>query len=125
MIDISVPVLGWTAFSLNSIQSCVFGVFVSLNSTVHVIMYSYYLLSAFGPQIQPYLWWKRYITRLQLIQFAILIVYAIILFTVMDLSDYPIAIKWIVIVQPFIFFYMFFNFYLKTYKQKSKSVNSK
>ncbi|CAG2167534.1 unnamed protein product [Oppiella nova] len=117
-----VPVLGWTAFSLNSIQSCIFGVFVSLNSTVHVIMYSYYLLSAFGPQIQPYLWWKRYITRLQLIQFAILIVYAIILFTVMDLSDYPIAIKWIVIVQPFIFFYMFFKFYFKTYKHKIKFI---
>ncbi|CAG2172697.1 unnamed protein product [Oppiella nova] len=50
-------------------------VFCLLNSTVHTVMYLYYLLSAFGPQIQPYLWWKRYITRLQLIQFAILIGY--------------------------------------------------
>ncbi|CAG2118809.1 unnamed protein product [Medioppia subpectinata] len=64
-----VPVLGWMTFI-------------------------YYLLSAFGPKIQPYLWWKRYITRFQLIQFAILIVYAIILFTFMDLSDYPAAMKW-------------------------------
>ncbi|CAG2118166.1 unnamed protein product, partial [Medioppia subpectinata] len=54
-------------------------------------MYSYYLLSAFGPQIQPYLWWKRYITRLQLIQFALLIVYAMYCVMFGDLSDYPLA----------------------------------
>ena len=38
-----------------------------LNSFVHVIMYSYYLLAALGPQVQKYLWWKKYITKLQLV----------------------------------------------------------
>ena len=37
------------------------------NSFVHVIMYAYYGLSAIGPQMRPYLWWKRYITKLQLV----------------------------------------------------------
>ena len=32
---------------------------------VHVVMYFYYLMSSLGPQVQKYLWWKRYITRLQ------------------------------------------------------------
>ncbi|KAG7216403.1 hypothetical protein INR49_021655 [Caranx melampygus] len=40
----------------------------SLNSFVHVVMYSYYGLSAI-PAMRPYLWWKKYITQLQLIQF--------------------------------------------------------
>uniref|UniRef100_A0A3Q3WQG1 Elongation of very long chain fatty acids protein n=1 Tax=Mola mola TaxID=94237 RepID=A0A3Q3WQG1_MOLML len=40
----------------------------ALNSLVHVVMYSYYGLSAF-PSIRPYLWWKKHITQLQLVQF--------------------------------------------------------
>lgn len=38
-----------------------------LNSMVHVVMYSYYLLSSLGAWIQPYLWWKRYLTQFQIV----------------------------------------------------------
>lgn len=31
-------------------------------------MYAYYLLSALGPQIQKYLWWKKYITTMQMVR---------------------------------------------------------
>jgi len=102
-------------------QTVIGEVFCLLNSIVHTVMYLYYLLSAFGPQIQPYLWWKRYITRLQLIQFAILIVYAIWSVTIGDMSDYPLSIKWLGAIQPFIFFYMFSKFYINSYKSKSKT----
>lgn len=43
---------------------------VMVNCIVHVLMYSYYALAAMGPHIQKYLWWKKYLTILQLIQFA-------------------------------------------------------
>lgn len=44
------------------------GTFIGwINSFVHIIMYSYYFLSAFGPQMQKYLWWKKYITNLQMV----------------------------------------------------------
>ena len=39
-----------------------------LNSFVHVLMYLYYGLSAIGPQMQPYLWWKKYLTMVQLVR---------------------------------------------------------
>jgi elongation of very long chain fatty acids protein 4 len=39
-----------------------------LNSLVHTIMYAYYGLAAMGPKIQKYLWWKRYITQMQLVR---------------------------------------------------------
>ena len=39
----------------------------SLNSAVHVVMYAYYLLAAMGPRLQPYLWWKQYLTSMQLV----------------------------------------------------------
>jgi len=39
-----------------------------INSFVHIIMYTYYLLAAFGPTVQKYLWWKKYITTLQMVR---------------------------------------------------------
>ncbi|XP_025110340.1 elongation of very long chain fatty acids protein 2-like [Pomacea canaliculata] len=41
-----------------------------MNCLVHVVMYSYYGLSAL-PSLKGKLWWKRYITRFQLLQFCV------------------------------------------------------
>jgi len=30
-----------------------------LNCFIHTLMYAYYMLSAFGPHMQKYLWWKK------------------------------------------------------------------
>jgi hypothetical protein len=38
-----------------------------MNSLIHVIMYSYYALSAV-PALRKYLWWKRYLTQMQLVR---------------------------------------------------------
>jgi len=38
-----------------------------LNSSVHIAMYGYYFLAALGPYMQKYLWWKIYVTRLQIV----------------------------------------------------------
>lgn len=41
-----------------------------INSFVHIIMYTYYLLAALLPhhQYHRYLWWKKYITTLQMVR---------------------------------------------------------
>ena len=39
-----------------------------INSSVHVIMYLYYGLSALGLVAQPYLWWKKHMTAIQLVR---------------------------------------------------------
>lgn len=38
-----------------------------INSFIHVIMYTYYLLAAMGPHMQKYLWWKKYLTIMQIV----------------------------------------------------------
>ena len=40
-----------------------------LNSFVHIVMYSYYLIAALGPEYRKYLWWKKYMTWMQLVSF--------------------------------------------------------
>jgi len=39
-----------------------------VNSFIHTLMYVYYALAAIGPSMQKYLWWKRYMTKLQLVR---------------------------------------------------------
>uniref|UniRef100_A0A182PR35 Elongation of very long chain fatty acids protein n=1 Tax=Anopheles epiroticus TaxID=199890 RepID=A0A182PR35_9DIPT len=46
-----------------------------INSFVHVIMYFYYFLTSFKPELKKSIWWKRHITQVQLIQFAILMLH--------------------------------------------------
>lgn len=38
-----------------------------LNTFVHIVMYTYYMLAAMGPKVQKYLWWKKYLTVMQMV----------------------------------------------------------
>lgn len=38
-----------------------------INTFVHVVMYTYYLLAAMGPKYQKYIWWKKYLTTFQMV----------------------------------------------------------
>lgn len=40
-----------------------------INNMVHVIMYTYYMVAAMGPEYQKYLWWKKHLTTIQLVRF--------------------------------------------------------
>ncbi|CAJ0944418.1 unnamed protein product [Ranitomeya imitator] len=44
-----------------------------MNALIHVVMYLYYGLAACGPHLQKYLWWKRYLTILQLVKYKLFI----------------------------------------------------
>ena len=48
-----------------------------LNSGVHCVMYLYYFLAACGPSVQTYLWWKRYLTTMQMVQFVLVFLHAL------------------------------------------------
>lgn len=42
--------------------------FALLNTFVHIIMYFYYMVAAMGPQYQKFIWWKKYLTTLQMVR---------------------------------------------------------
>jgi len=89
-----------------------------VNSFVHVAMYSYYFLTALGPNVQKHLWWKKYLTRIQIIQFIFGILYCVSLI-VFNCTYSKLFIVYI-LADVLIFLYLFLKFYKKTYKPKNK-----
>ncbi|XP_076313492.1 very long chain fatty acid elongase 4-like isoform X1 [Tachypleus tridentatus] len=85
------------------------------NCFVHVLMYFYYALSAFGPTLKPYLCWKKYITIIQLAQFTAAMslgIYAIV-------TNCPFTrwMEYAFVAYTFSFIILFGDFYRKNYKR--------
>ncbi|KAH6937211.1 hypothetical protein HPB50_025996 [Hyalomma asiaticum] len=89
---------------------------VILNSFVHVVMYSYYFLSLLGPSVQKHLWWKRYLTQFQLVQFVMIFLHTLMPFFIS--CGYPRPHTYIMLCEAVFFFSMFVRFYLKAYSDK-------
>lgn len=85
-----------------------------VNSIVHVIMYTYYLIAGLGPQYQKYLWWKSYVTKIQLAQFIIVMLHSVQLFVRND-CNYPMYSAYFNIANSTIFFALFAHFYINAY----------
>ncbi|KAL4149781.1 hypothetical protein QTP88_003646 [Uroleucon formosanum] len=91
-----------------------------LNTFVHIIMYSYYLLAALGPNVQKYLWWKKYLTTLQMLQFLAIMLHAFQLLFI-D-CNYPKAFVWWIGMHAVMFFFLFKEFYKQQYTKPAKQM---
>lgn len=92
--------------------------YACLNATIHVFMYFYYFLTGLGPRYKKFLFWKKYLTMMQLGQFIIAALHSLILLF-LD-CDLPVA-RYGAMFLPLevSFFFLFMNFYRKTYIQKT------
>ncbi|XP_025416912.1 elongation of very long chain fatty acids protein AAEL008004-like isoform X2 [Sipha flava] len=106
-------------FHLRFIKSEQIAVGGIINTIVHTIMYSYYFLSALGPQVKKYLFWKKYLTGLQIFQFVMIIFYVFGLF-IFD-CKFPKLFMMYVIIDLIVFLHLFMIFYKKTYVKKIKT----
>ncbi|XP_028050111.1 elongation of very long chain fatty acids protein [Monomorium pharaonis] len=96
-----------------------------INCAVHIIMYIYYFMAAWSPRLQQTLFpIKPYITKLQMVQFIFLVVIlsngfldATLSFNC-EIGSTILRIAPIFIGNLFIFLYLFYNFYKKSYTKK-------
>ncbi|KAJ8914586.1 hypothetical protein NQ315_017291 [Exocentrus adspersus] len=91
-----------------------------VNSGIHVLMYSYYGLSVFGPKVTRYLWWKKYLTILQLIQFTCALILGVN--GLRTGCDFPLWMHYTLIIYMMSFIVLFGNFYVKAYIEKGNQV---
>ena len=87
-----------------------------INTFIHVIMYSYYALAALGPEFQKYLWWKRYITQIQLIQFICVMVWFVVVYN--KQTDLPIGYMACNFGNAVFLYLLFAGFYRSSYTKK-------
>lgn len=91
-----------------------------VNTLVHMVMYSYYFLTAFKPELKKSLWWKKHITQIQLAQFMFLFVHFLRATLTKD-CEYPQFFLIALLVQDIFFLALFSDFYRKVYMKKKSS----
>ncbi|CAG2101849.1 unnamed protein product [Medioppia subpectinata] len=89
--------------------------FPLMNCGIHTIMYTYYCLAALGPTVRKHLWWKRYLTIVQMVQFVVALIHACIPLFV-DCGYHP-GFAYALIAHAVLFWVMFYNFYRNNYNQ--------
>lgn len=97
-----------------------------LNCFVHTIMYLYYALSVLGPRVQKFLWWKRYLTQLQLIQFVAIFVHSV--YNTLSDCRFTKAFTAAAALYSTSLLLLFANFYIKSYRRsqsEKKLMNGK
>jgi len=113
---VSMPLLWWIGIKYTAGGDAYWTAL--FNSFVHVIMYSYYLFAALGYQI----WWKPYLTQLQMFQFFINMFFSI-------LSEsgycgpgytYSVWLRRSLALYMFSLLILFGNFYIQAYLAKKR-----
>ncbi|XP_037530683.1 ELOVL fatty acid elongase 8b [Nematolebias whitei] len=89
-----------------------------VNTFVHIVMYSYYGLAAIGPHMQKYLWWKRYLTSLQLLQFLLFLLHTG--YNLFAECDFPDSMNAVVFGYCITLIILFSNFYYQSYFNRKK-----
>ncbi|KAF8781552.1 Elongation of very long chain fatty acids like protein [Argiope bruennichi] len=116
-----VPVFGW--FGFRSESSGYLAVFMAVNCIVHIVMYTYYAIAALGPKYQKYIWWKKYLTSLQILQFFVMTFYTNIMFAIgCTTSKFTFMFCTFLSV---LFFFLFINYYKQAYKSNDKEQEAK
>lgn len=69
------------------------------------------------------LWWKKYLTKIQLVQFIILLIQSLQVLIFNSKCEFPLLMQYMQIFQASAMIIMFGNFYIKTYmKDETKKI---
>jgi len=91
------------------------------NCYVHVLMYTYYFLAAIGPWTRPFLWWKKYLTMIQMVQFFLALIFGINALRVG--CDFPMWMQYSANAYMVSFLVLFGKYFYREYcaKQRKKA----
>lgn len=92
--------------------------FALLNSFVHIVMYLYYMIAALGPKYQKYIWWKKYLTTFQMVQFVAIFTHQFQL--LFRECDYPKSFMVWIGLHGVMFLFLFSDFYKAKYTNANK-----
>lgn len=98
--------------------------FAMLNSFVHIVMYFYYMVAAMGPKYQKYIWWKKYLTTFQMLQFVAIFTHQFQLLFRPD-CDYPKGFMVWIGLHGIMFLFLFSDFYKAKYRSVAKGISDK
>jgi elongation of very long chain fatty acids protein 4 len=83
---------------------------IMINSFIHTIMYTYYFVSSHTKNI----WWKKYLTAMQMIQFMTLNVHGFLIMQ-KKCSSTPYRIIFFYLIYSQTLFWLFMNFFIRSY----------
>ncbi|XP_034116496.2 elongation of very long chain fatty acids protein F-like [Drosophila albomicans] len=96
----------------------------TFNSITHTVMYIYYYLSSQNPNIKQSIWWKQYVTIMQMVQFILMFIHS--LWTLMQKEcEMPYPLIFIVFFIAGLMLVMFTNFYIKSYLKKNTTTTNR
>ncbi|KAI8425186.1 hypothetical protein MSG28_007010 [Choristoneura fumiferana] len=89
---------------------------VTINSFVHMVMYTYYLLTSWDDSFKYSLWWKKYVTQIQIFSYLMIHFGALL---VKRECRFPPQPAYIMFPQNLFMVLMFGDFYYRTYLKTS------
>jgi len=105
------PIVFWHGMKFTFYPVCIFPIFI--NVFIHCVMFTYYGLATFGPAVQKHLWWKKYLTKMQIIQFIIILIHGLQPMVLRD-CPYPFLTR-IQSAGSAFFIFLFVSFYINAY----------
>ncbi|RWS10720.1 elongation of very long chain fatty acids protein-like protein [Dinothrombium tinctorium] len=113
------PLIGYAGMKFHPLPYS--GLMPLLNVFVHAVMYSYYALSSAGPEMKKYLFWKKRITQIQMIQFVMTLIHSVN-GLINPNCKWPKFLAFCECIHSIIFLILFYSFYRKSYSsEKVKS----
>lgn len=93
-----------------------------LNSLVHIVMYAYYGMCLI-PSLKEHLWWKKYITTFQLVQFVLILYHTVQTYT--SGCDFPLWGQIMLTSYMVVLIILFGNFYIQSYIRRKPAGQKK
>ena len=91
------------------------------NSAVHVLMYSHYLLAAFGVDT----FWKVHLTSLQLVQFLVVMAQSLVSLAKGTACGFPLWLKLVMVAYQLSMLVLFAAFFVDSYLKTQKARRAK